>query len=174
MDNEAAAHRLSETMRERDFEGMAEVLAPDVVLNSPITESFHFNGRDDVLAILKLVRGVLERPPEYQHVFGSGEMWTQVNRTSVRGREVQANVLLRFGDEGRIREMTIFFRPLPGLATLAAALAGPVARRRGRALAVVLGLLARPMAAQTRYGDALVGRLLGPAWDSTSRSTRSS
>jgi hypothetical protein len=134
MDNEAAAHRLSETMRERDFEGMAEVLAPDVVLNSPITE----------------------------------------NRSSVRGREVQANVLLRVGDEGAIREMTIFFRPLPGLATLAAALAGPVARRRGRVLSVVLGLLARPMAAQTRYGDALAGRVLGPAWDSTSSSTRSS
>ena len=174
MDNRAAAHRLGEKMHDRDFTGMGELFAPDAVLVSPVTPSFRFHGRDQVLAILRMVREVFEEGPEYEHIFGEGDLWAQVNRSRVRGREVHAVDFLRFGDDGLIREMTIFVRPLPGLAAFTAALAAPVGRRRGRLVSLLLGLLARPLAPLTYYGDKLVGRLLGPAWGSTSSSTRSS
>ena len=174
MDNEAAAHRLSDTMREQNFAGMAEVLAEDVVLNSPITASFKFEGRDNVVELLKLVRARFERPPEYDHVIGDGDVWIQVSRTRARRRDIHAVAMLRFGEPGKIEEITIFFRPMPALVAFAAAVAGPVVGRRGRVLGALLGLGARPLAAQAYYGDRLVGRVVGDSWRSTSSSTRSS
>ena len=174
MDNETAAHRPSDAMRERDFAAMAEMLADDVVLNSPITASFKFEGRDNVIELLRIVRARFEKPPEYEHVVGDGDIWIQVSRTRARRRDIQAVAMLRFGEPGKIQEFTIFFRPMPALVAFAAAAAGPVVGRRSRVLGAVLGFLARPLAAQAHYGDKLAGRVVGDSWRSTSSSTRSS
>jgi hypothetical protein len=53
-------HPLRVAMEERDLEGVAEALAPDVVLHSPITSSFRFAGREEVTALLGIVRELLE------------------------------------------------------------------------------------------------------------------
>ena len=166
--NEEAAHRLSDAMRDRDFTAMAELFADDVVLNSPITASFKFQGRDNVTELLRIVRGKFERPPEYEHVVGDGDVWIQVSRTRARRRDIHAVAMLRFGEPGKIQEITIFFRPMPALVAFAAAVAGPVVGRRGRVLGALLGFGARPLAAQAYYGDKLVGRVVGDSWRSTS------
>ena len=173
--NERAAHRLSEAMRDKDLSAMRELFADDVVLNSPITASFKFEGRDNVTELLGVVRDNFERPPDYEHVIGDGDVWIQVSRTRARGRDIHAVAMLRFGAQGKVQEMTIFFRPMPALTAFAAAVAGPVVRRRrGRALGALFGFLARPLAAQAYYGDRVVGRVVGDSWRSTSSSTRSS
>ncbi len=53
-------HPLRVAMEARDLEGVAEALAPDVVLHSPITSSFRFVGREEVTALLGIVRELLE------------------------------------------------------------------------------------------------------------------
>jgi hypothetical protein len=72
--------------------------------------------------------------------------------------------LLRFDDAGGICEMTLFVRPLPGIAIFAAALAPAVGLRRGRLISIALRLLIEPLAAITHHGDRLVARLLRGAW----------
>jgi len=163
-----AAERLMRAMRERDFGTLADLLSPDVVINSPITDSFRFHGRENAIAVLKIVRDAMH-DLEHHDLLGSGDAWTQVFRVRVHGRQIEGIDLVRFGEEGTVREMTVFMRPLPGLAAFAAAVGPPVGRRRGALTAIVLRMLTGPLAAITRYGDRLVGWLLRETWDSGGR-----
>jgi hypothetical protein len=70
--------------------------------------------------------------------------------------------LLRLDEQGQVREITMFVRPLPGLAALTAALPPRLVRRRSRVGAVLLALFTRPLAAATRIGDRLGTRLVKP------------
>jgi hypothetical protein len=79
------------------------------------------------------------------------------------GAELEGTDLMRLDEDGKIREMTVFIRPLPGLAAFAAALGPRVARRRGRARGALLALMARPLAAVIRSGDGIGTRLARPA-----------
>ncbi|MDQ6807333.1 MAG: nuclear transport factor 2 family protein [Actinomycetota bacterium] len=163
--NRAATSRLMQAMRERDYGTIAGVLAPDVVIHSPITDSFQLHGRDDALAVLKIVREAMEGL-EHRELVGADDVWTQRFRARVRGRHVDGMDLLRFDEEGRVRELTVFIRPLPGLAAFAAALASGVGRRRGLLTTIALRLLIEPLAVITRHGDRLVGWLLRGTWGS--------
>ena len=58
-------------------------------------------------------------------------------------------------DRQQISEITIFFRPLPGLAALTSALAPRLARKHGRVRPLVASLLIGPLGLLTRLGDRL-------------------
>jgi len=63
--------------------------------------------------------------------------------------------------EGQIVELTIFGRPLPGLAALFAALPPRVsARRRGRLTGALVAFLTRPLAFVLSSADRLTPRFL--------------
>jgi hypothetical protein len=166
--NRAAAQRLMKGMRERDYETIADSLAPDVVINSPITDSFRFHGRDNAVALLRIVREAMNDLEHYE-LLGAEDVWTHRLRFRVRGRLLEGMDLMRFDETGHVRELTIFIRPLPGLAVLAAALAPGVGRRRGRLTSIALRLLIEPLAAVTRHGDRLVGWLLRGVWADRAR-----
>jgi hypothetical protein len=71
-------------------------------------------------------------------------------------------MLFRLGDDGLIREITVFVRPLAGVANFAAVLAPRLARSRaGRGRALLARLLTRPVEAALRRGDALAPWLAG-------------
>jgi len=163
--NRAAVERLMTAIRERDHATIGDALAPDVVLYSPITESFQFRGRDDALAVLTIVSEAMEDVEHYDLV-GAGDVWSQRFRARVRGRLVEGMDLVRLDEQGRVRELKVFIRPLPGLAVFAAVVAPPVGRRRGVVTSIVLRLLLEPLAAMTRHGDRLVGWLLRETWES--------
>ena len=152
------AHDVAAAMQARDFEALGELIADDVVLNSPITGAFRFHGRDEILDLLRAVRNVYETL-EYTAIFGSGDAWAQVFRATIRGTPMEGTDIMRLDGDGRVREFTVFFRPLSGLATLAAALGPAVAPTRPRAIA--LRALAAPLAAATRLGERIVPRLAG-------------
>ena len=158
MDAGDTARRVTEAMKSRDFELMRAQLADDVVLNSPITAAFEFRGADEIVELLRTVRDAYETL-EYTDVFGSGDVWAQVFRVRVRGQEMEATDVMRLDENGKVREFTVFFRPLAGLAALAAALAPGVAPTRSRALAA--RILTRPLELMTRSGDRVVTRLAG-------------
>jgi hypothetical protein len=161
--NEASARRLMKAMRERDHATLADVLAPDVVINSPITDRFAFRGREDGVALLMLVLDTME-DLEHHELLGTGDVWTQRFRVRVRGRLLEGVDMLRFDEAGRVRELTVFVRPMPGLAAFAAAVAPRAGRRRSRLVALVLHLLTAPLAAITPHGDRLAAWLLRGAW----------
>lgn len=144
----------------RDFDAMAELLSPDVVVVSPITSRFRFEGRDEVRALLRDVRETLDDLAYVQRL-GTEEVATMRFRATLRGREIEGVDVVRFDSEGRIDEMTVFVRPLPAIATLAAALAPRVARRRGRVRAVIAKLAVGPLALFNRFGDWLGVQLVG-------------
>jgi hypothetical protein len=158
MDAGETARRVTNAMQSRDFEALRDQLADDVVLNSPITSAFQFRGADEIVELLRTVRDAYETL-EYTDVFGSGDTWAQVFRVRVRGQDMEATDLMRIDETGRVREFTVFFRPLAGLAALTAALAPEVAPTRPRAVAATV--LTRPLELLTRSGDRVVARLAG-------------
>jgi SnoaL-like domain len=157
----STARRVADAMQAADFEAMRDLLAPEVVLNSPITSSIQFRGRDNILELLRIVHDAYE-DLTYTDIFGRGDTWAQVFDVRVNGTPMQGTDLIRLDEEGRVREFTVFFRPLSGVATLASALAPEVARRQGsRPRSAVARAMTRPLAAATRAGDRIAGRLAG-------------
>jgi hypothetical protein len=158
--NAAATSRtFAAAMRERDFETLGETLADDVVLHSPITGSFPFEGREQVLDLLRIVRGALEDLNAVAE-FLDDETHALMFDARIGRQKIQAVDVLRFDAEGRIREFRIFIRPLPGLTALAAALAPQVAARGGRGLAALVGPPARIQAFLARVSDRVAVRML--------------
>jgi hypothetical protein len=79
-------------------------------------------------------------------------------RANVGGVPLDQTTRVRLNERGEIFEITLFFRPLPGLAALTAAIAPAVARsRHGAFRGAVAALLLRPLALMTGLGDRLVG-----------------
>jgi hypothetical protein len=154
------AERMAVAMASRDFDAIRPLLAPGVVLRSPITSSFTFQGPDEILELLRVVRDAYEQL-EYTDVFGSGDTWVQVFKTRVRGQEMEGLDLMRLDGEGRVEEFTVFFRPLPGLAALTAGLAPPLAAKQGDARGLAAKLLTAPLVPLTRFGDRIAARLVG-------------
>jgi hypothetical protein len=67
---------------------------------------------------------------------------------------------VRVGEDGRIAEFTIFFRPLPGTAVLAAALGKGLAGRRSRARGRFAAAASAPLVALSRATDRIAPRLV--------------
>ena len=143
-----------------DADAVAELLAPDVVLHSPLTARVRFEGKDEVAALHRDIFAVLENlqttEPLSLHDTRSFSF-----RACVRGVELEAVVLAHFNEQAQIVELTIFGRPLPAIAALFAALPPRVsARRRGPATGALVALVARPIAFVLRSGDRLAPRFL--------------
>jgi hypothetical protein len=79
-------------------------------------------------------------------------------RASFGKREIEAIDMLRFDEQGKIREFKVIIRPLTGVIAVAKALRPHVAK--GRASSLLLRLLIGPLAAMVALGDRLVPRLV--------------
>lgn len=157
-------HPLRVAMETRDFEGVAEALAPDVVLHSPVTSSFRFVGRDEVAALLGIVRELLE-DLHYLEDFGEGDAHLLAFRARVNGQQLEGTDIMQLDEQGRVRELRVFIRPLPGLTALTAALAPRLAEKTGRARSATVAGMTRPLAAITRLADVPVSSLaMGKVW----------
>jgi SnoaL-like domain len=143
----------------RDMAALADALAPGVVLHSPITSSFRFEGRDEVAALLGTVSEVLE-DFHYLHEFGDADVGALVFEARVAGQQLQGTDILNFDEQGRVSEIRVFVRPLAGLTAFARELAPRLARRRGRAPAFAVARMLGPVALGTRLGDVPASRLV--------------
>ncbi|HEX4586728.1 MAG TPA: nuclear transport factor 2 family protein [Mycobacterium sp.] len=143
-----------------DADAVAELLAPDVVFHSPMTERIRFEGKEEVAALHRDIFAVLE-DIDTAEPLGSGDTRSFCFRARVRGVELEASNLVRCNEQGQIVEFKLFVRPLAGLATLFAALPPRVsARRRGRLRGALVALLAWPLAFALRTADRLTPRFL--------------
>jgi SnoaL-like domain len=114
----------------RDHDGIVAALAPDIVLRSPIFDR-PFTGIDEVGDLFAVLLETLwpityldEIPGDPHILHFTGE---------IKGDELEGIDLIHFDDRGRIKEMTVFFRPFPGVAAFMSATGPKLGRRRGGA-----------------------------------------
>jgi hypothetical protein len=83
-------------------------------------------------------------------------------RARIGDQEMEGTEILHLDGEGKVREVRLFIRPLPGLATAMAALGHRLARRRSRARGAAVAAMARPLAFAIRAGERIAPRLVRP------------
>jgi hypothetical protein len=142
----------------RDHAALMDALADDVVLRSPIFE-VPFIGKDEasdlfaaILEVLWPVTYLAEIPGDPHVLHFRGE---------IDGTEVEGCDLVRFDDQGKVREITVFLRPFPGIAAFLGATAPTLGQRRGgRRRAVVMRLAGAPVSFFMRSTAAAGPKLL--------------
>lgn len=111
----------------RDLAAILAKFREDAVLHSPV--SFHpFEGRE---AISHLFRILLEIFDEFRYtdelISADGRTVGLVFRARVGDRNAEGLDLLRFDEEGKVRELTVMVRPRSALEALFAAVASRLA-----------------------------------------------
>ena len=144
-----------------DLPAFLETLAPNVKLRSPISFRAKFDGFDDVAVVIEEVFDVLQ-DIEYFEDVGTPTTRALFYRARIEGQAVEGAILVRLDDGAKVAEMTMFFRPLPGLTALTARLTPRLTARHGRARSLLVAAMTRPVATLTRAGDALGVRLMQP------------
>jgi hypothetical protein len=157
----STATKALRTAAERgDADAVAELLAPDVLFHSPMTDRVRFEGRDEVAALHRDIFAVLEGL-ETSEPLALGDERSFSFHARVRGVELEAHLRLHVNEQGQIDELTIFIRPLPALATLFTALPPRVsARRRGRLMGTIAAILTWPFGLAMRTADRFTPRFL--------------
>lgn len=143
----------------RDHAGIVAALADDVVLRSPIFD-VPFTGIDEAS---DLFAAVLEAmwPVTYLAEI-PGDPHVLYFRAEIDGTELEGCDLLRFNEEGKVREITVFFRPFPGIAAFLAATGPTLGRKRGGAgRALIMRAAGAPVNFLMRRTAASGPKLLG-------------
>jgi hypothetical protein len=143
----------------RDHDGIVAALAPDVVLRSPIFE-VPFEGIDEASDLFAVLLEVLwpvtyldEIPGDPHILHFTGE---------IKGKTLEGIDLLRFDERGRVKELTVLFRPFPAIAAFLSATGPKLGRRRGGSgRAAVLRVAGAPLGFLMRRTAADGPRLLG-------------
>jgi len=145
-----------QAMLARDPQALIATFAPDVELRSPVTARA-FRGREEVGELMTELLAVLE-DLEYREVAVNGDAHLVRFRMRLRGRDVDVVDLMRFDEQGRLREIVVHARPLAGVALFAAVVGPRLARRRSRWKGLA-AQGARPLPVLLRAIDAAGARL---------------
>ena len=99
-----------------DHAGMVAALAPDPVLNSPV--SFKpFEGTEAISTLFAALLAVFE-DFHYTDEFEADGKAALIFRTRVGDRDVEGLDLFRFAADGRIEELTVMVRPASAVMAL--------------------------------------------------------
>lgn len=104
----------------KDFSAIDELFASEVSFRSPVVYK-PYQGREAVAALLGAVVQVFE-DFRYTDQVESGDVATLAFSARVGDRQVEGIDLLRFDQEGRVREMAVYVRPMSGVNALAEAM----------------------------------------------------
>jgi ketosteroid isomerase-like protein len=149
-------------MEARDLAAVVDAFAPDAVLRSPLTTRLTFTGPEQIGALAQVLVEVFD-DLRYTDEACDGTTGFLSWRARIGGQEIEGADLLRFGPDGKIRELTAFFRPLPAAALALRLIGAGLVRRKSPARAMVVSSLTRPVAALTRAGDPVGVRLVRSA-----------
>ena len=108
---------------------MVDSLAPDVHFNSPVA-FLPFEGREAVGQVLGAVMETFEGF-RYTDELEGATAHALVFEARVGDKEIQGIDLLRFDEDGRIRDFTVLVRPLSATIALAQAMGPKVAHLKG-------------------------------------------
>jgi hypothetical protein len=144
-----------------DVERVIACLADEIIIRSLITQRIRFVGIEQAADLFRRLFLVVDDIRVYETV-GDGE------RTQVifwKGRIGRHNLekanLLCLDDDGRICEMTVFMRPIPGLLALATELAASFTDRRHPARAWAVRGLLGTLATMYALGEPAIVSLAG-------------
>ena len=101
----------------KDFAAAADLFAEDVVFRSPVVFK-PYEGRDALLVILGAVLQVFE-DFRYVEQVETGDTATLMFEANVGSKALQGIDILRFDEEGRVRELIVMVRPMSGMHALA-------------------------------------------------------
>ena len=149
-------------MEARDVAAIVDAFAPDAVLRSPLTARLTFTGHEQIGALAQVLVEVLD-DLRYTDEACDGTTGFLAWSARIGGQEIEGVDLLHFGPDGKIREFTAFFRPLPAAALALRLIAAGLVRRKSPARAMVVSSLTRPLAAMARTGDPIGVRLVRSA-----------
>jgi ketosteroid isomerase-like protein len=116
-----------------DADAAATALAENVILVSPLTDQFAFEGREQVRELLTSVFEVMTGI-RFTAQVGSGSSVVLLASATVRGRSLDESQHLELDANGLIVHITLYMRPLPAVTALLRGLGPRVARRQGRSL----------------------------------------
>ena len=150
---------LRAAMEARDLQAVVDAFAPDAVLRSPFTSRLAFTGRDQIAAVTKVVMDVFTDWRYTDEVRGDGRA-VLVARARVGGEDIEMTEYLRLRPDGKVGELTVFFRPLPATAAALRLIGAGLGRRKGPLRAAVISVLTRPLAFMTKTGDGLGVKLV--------------
>jgi hypothetical protein len=154
-----AMHPMRIAVEARDIEALIETLAPDVVLHSPlISEAFH--GKENVGEIFRNLADdyLFKDDFRYTAELAEGNTVVLAFKGMLHGTEVEGVDLLRLDSEHKIRDVTVFLRPLPGAAAVAQHLAPRITGNGNRTRARLAGLGTLPLTGIARLFDAIGSR----------------
>ena len=149
-----------EAVEAKDLELLAQVLAPEAKLRSPITATIPFEGRERVLELMEDVFALLESMRVVRAV-DQGDVQVLEIESRLAGYDVHMVQVLELDARRRVKLITLFMRPLPGVANLAAHI-GPlvVRRRRGPVLAAFAAIPFRVAAFLLKLSERLGPRFV--------------
>ncbi len=127
----------------RDLNVLTQALSPDVVLHSPMFTA-PFIGLDvavELYSVLFKGLGNLEFTDEFSAAGSSVLYW----RADYRGRKIEGTDLLRVDQDGRICDVTVFIRPLDGIAAFASAIGPPLAAKQSSLRRVLVQIVNYPL-----------------------------
>jgi hypothetical protein len=143
----------------RDHDGIVRALAPDVILRSPIFD-VPFRGIEEASDLFAVLLEVLWPLTYLAEIPGDPHVLNF--RGEIKGTPVEGIDLLRFDDQGRVKEITVFLRPFPGIAAFLGGMSPELGRRRGGGIrAAMMRVGGAPVRALMRATAALGPRLLG-------------
>jgi hypothetical protein len=124
------SNRFRDAVLAADHPAMVDSLSPDVVFNSPVA-FLPFEGRD---AVGQVLGAVLETFEDFRYTdeLAGETAHALVFTARVGEKEIQGIDLLRFDDDGKIRDFTVLVRPLSATIALAEAMGPKVAHLKGR------------------------------------------
>lgn len=157
-----AVFPLRAAMEARDLAAVVDAFAPDAVFRSPLTTRLTFVGHEQIGALVQVLFEVLE-DLRYTDQACDGSTGFLAWRARIEGQPIEGTDLLQFGPDGKIKEFTVFFRPLPASALALRLIGTGLARRKSPARAVVVSSLTRPLEIMTRVGDPIGVRLIRSA-----------
>jgi hypothetical protein len=136
-----------------DVDAAVACLSRDVVLSSPLTEQFRFEGSDQLRDFLTSAFAAV-KDVRYHTQTGEGDTYALVYRARVGSQSFEEVQLLRLDDEAKIKEITLFGRPMPALTALMTTLGPELARQQGRrGLAALMRASTLPIHAMVTFGD---------------------
>ena len=145
-----------------DVAAAVACLSRDVVLSSPLTEQFRFEGSDQLRDFLASAFTAVE-DIRFHTETGQGDAYALVYRARVGSQPFEEAQLLRLDDKAHIREITLFGRPMPALTALMISAGSELARRQGRrSVAALMRASAAPVHAMVTFGDRRVVPLTRP------------
>jgi hypothetical protein len=149
-------------MEARDLTAATEAFAPGAVVRSPLTDRLTFNGREQIRVLLEVILEVFDGL-RYTDELRAGDRAVLVAEARVAGSEIELVDHIQLDESGKIRELTVFFRPLPGTAAAMGAIGAGLGKRTSPGRARAISLLTRPLALMTAAGDPIGVWLVRPS-----------